>query len=155
MGSLTLPSSGPIYLDTNGFIYSVERIEPYRTLLEPMWLQAQAAQFEIVSSELVLLETLVKPLREGDTLLENLFRSLLYSREVRLIPATAAIWEHAARLRASTGLKTPDALHAATSLAVGSTLFVSNDEAFRRVANLSLVVLDDLVREGEEQEESP
>ena len=35
MGSLTLPSIGPIYLDANGFIYSVERIEPYRTVLEP------------------------------------------------------------------------------------------------------------------------
>lgn len=65
MEPLTLPSAGPIYLDTNGFIYSVERIEPYRTLLEPMWSHAQAGQFEIVSSELVLLETLVKPLPAG------------------------------------------------------------------------------------------
>ena len=56
MGPLTLPAAGPIYLDANGFIYSVERIEPYRTLLEPMWAQAQAGQFEIVSSELVILE---------------------------------------------------------------------------------------------------
>ena len=41
MGSLMLPPSGPVYLDANGFIYSVERIEPYRTLLEPMWLLAR------------------------------------------------------------------------------------------------------------------
>ena len=36
MGSLTLPSSGPVYLDASGFIYSVERIQPYSDLLEPM-----------------------------------------------------------------------------------------------------------------------
>jgi len=71
MGSLTLPSSGPIYLDANGFIYSVERIEPYRALLEPMWRLAQVGQFEIVSSELVLLETLVRPLRERDMVLNG------------------------------------------------------------------------------------
>ncbi len=41
-------------------------LEPYRALLEPMWRLAQVGQFEIVSSELVLLETLVKPLRERD-----------------------------------------------------------------------------------------
>ena len=41
MGALTLPSTGPIYLDSSAFIYSVERIEPYHTLLEPMWRQAQ------------------------------------------------------------------------------------------------------------------
>ena len=50
MGSLILPASGPVYLDTNGFIYSVERIEPYGTLLAPMWQAAQAGQFQVVSS---------------------------------------------------------------------------------------------------------
>ncbi len=63
-GTADLPSSGPIYLDANGFIYSVERIEPYRTLLEPMWRQAQAGQFTIASSDLVVLETFTKPLRK-------------------------------------------------------------------------------------------
>jgi predicted nucleic acid-binding protein len=145
MGSLTLPTQGPIYVDANGFIYSAERIEPYRTLLEPMWQQARAGQFTIVSSELVLLETLVKPFRESDTLLEDLFRRLLYSREVQLLPATAALWEHAARLRATTGLKTPDALHSATALQASITLFITNDEGFRRVPNLPVVILDDLI----------
>lgn len=93
MGSLTLPARGPIYLDANGFIYSVERIEPYRTLLEPLWQQAQEGQFQIVSSELTLLETLVKPFQKGDALLENIFRSLFESHEVQLIPVTTAIWE--------------------------------------------------------------
>ena len=146
MGSLTLPPAGPVYLDANGFIYSVERIEPYRTLLEPMWVQARSGQFEIVSSELVILETLVKPLREGDTILENLFRALLAAREVRVIPATALLWEQAARLGATTGLKTPDALHAATALAAGSTLFVTNDGGFRRVAGLPVVLLNEVTK---------
>ncbi|MDH3600238.1 MAG: hypothetical protein OEU26_11430 [Candidatus Tectomicrobia bacterium] len=53
MGTLTMPATRPIYLDTSGFIDSVERIEPYRTLLEPMWREAQAGQFVIVRSELV------------------------------------------------------------------------------------------------------
>ena len=86
MGSLTLPQEGPIYLDASGFIYSVERIQPYAELLDQMWLQAQAGQFSILSSELVVLETLVKPLREGDTVLESLFRSLFDATEVTLIP---------------------------------------------------------------------
>jgi predicted nucleic acid-binding protein len=127
MGTLTLPATGPIYLDASGFIYSVERIEPYHALLAPLWGQAHAGQFVIVSNELVVLETLVKPLREGDTLLEQLFRALLQAREVQLIPATRSLWEHAARLRASTGLKTPDALHAATALDAASTLCITNE----------------------------
>ncbi len=87
-----------------------QRIEPYRTRLESMWRQAQEGQFFIVRSELVVLETLVKPLREGDTVLEQIFRALLHAREVRLIPATLSLWKHAVRLPTTTGLKTPDAL---------------------------------------------
>ena len=41
MGSLILPPNGPICLDASGFICSVERIEPYRTLLDPLWRQAR------------------------------------------------------------------------------------------------------------------
>lgn len=144
MGSLTLPNNGPVYLDANGFIYSVERIEPYRTLLEPLWLAAQEGRFKIVCSELVLVETLVKPIREGDAILENLFRSLFRAREVCLLPATTFCWEQTARLRATTGLKTPDALHAATALIEGCTLLVTNDSAFRQVPDLNVAVLKEI-----------
>ena len=147
MGSLTLPSAGLVYLDASAFIYSVERIEPYRTLLEPIWRQAQTGQFTIASSDLVVLETLVKPLREGDTLVEKVFRALFESKEVRLIPATRQLWEEAARLRATTGLKTPDALHAATARNAQCTLFVTNDGDFRRVEGLPVEVLNELVVE--------
>ena len=143
---MTLPPNGPIYLDASGFIYSVERIEPYRSLLEPVWRQAQAGQFAIVSSDLVVLETLVRPLREGNRVVEKLFRSLFDANEMRLIPATRALWEEAARLRAETGLKTPDALHAAAALYAECTLFITNDGDFRRVEGLPVVVLDDLLK---------
>jgi len=108
MGSLILPTFGSVYFDANAFIYSVERIEPYHTLLKPLWEAACANQFEIVSSELTLLETITKPLRDNNIILENLFRDLFNTNEVRLIPTTIAIWELAARFRANIGLKTPD-----------------------------------------------
>ena len=147
MGPLTLPTHGSVYLDANGFIYSVERIEPYRTLLEPMWRQARAGEFDVVSSDITVLETLVKPLREGDEVVEMLLRSMFDAHEVSLIPATRELWEDAARIRADTGLKTPDALHAATTLSTGCTLFITNDTDFRRVEGLPIVVLDDLLAE--------
>ena len=148
MGSLTLPDNGLVYLDTNGFIYSVERAEPYRELLEPVWRQARAGALGIVSSEIIVLETLVKPLREGDTFVESLFRSLFDAQEVDLVPATRQLWEDAARLRAETNLKTPDALHAATALRAGCALFITNDTDFRHVRGLPVVVLRDLLDDG-------
>ena len=148
MGTLALPTSGSVYLDANCFIYSVEKIEPYNTLLKPMWVAAKANQFEIVSSELTLLETLTKPLQDDDTTLENIFRALLNANEVRLIPTIIAIWEQATRFRAKTGLKTPDAIHAATALVASSTLFITNDVVFRRVSSLSVTILSDFIEQS-------
>ena len=144
MGAITLPDRGPIYMDACGFIYSVERIEPYRTLMEPVWRWAQTGQSAIVTSELSIVETMVKPLREGDAVLQRLFRDLLNSSEVRLVPTTRALWEAAAEIRAALNLRTPDALHAATSIQERCSLFVTNDSAFRRVPGLPVVVLDEL-----------
>ena len=145
MGPLTLPAHGLVYLDANGFIYSVERVEPYRTLLEPMWRKARSGEFGVASSDITVLETLVKPLRAGDEVVEMLLRSTFDAHEVSLIPATRELWEDAARIRADTRLTTPDALHAATALSAGCALFISNDADFRRVEGLPVVVLGDLI----------
>ena len=145
MGQLMLPTEGSVYVDANAIIYSVERVEPYRELLAPMWEGARAGRFTLASSELVALETLIRPLRDGNARLEMLFRSILAAEEMDLIPATLATWEDAARLRATTGVATSDALHAATALGAGCSLFITNDSDFRRVNGLPLIVLDDLV----------
>lgn len=84
MGTLTLPNHGSVYLDACGFIYGVERIKPCRRLLEPVWQQATSGQLTIVTSELSVMETLVKPLRDGDEVLQGLFQELFHSTEVRL-----------------------------------------------------------------------
>ncbi len=145
MGSLILPTAGLVYIDANGLIYSMERIEPYRTLLEPMWQQAQDGNLSIVSSPVLVTEVLVKPLQVGNTEIEMQYRELFASNAVSLLDAPHAVFDDAARLRAETGLKIPDALHAATALRAGCALFVTNDTDFRRVRELPTVVLDDLL----------
>lgn len=132
MGALGLPKTGSVYVDANAVIYAVEKIEPFASLLDPLWIASGAGQVSIVTSELTWLETLTNPLRDGNKPLAELFRAVLTAREVRLVLVTLSLWEDAARLRAL-GLKTPDALHAATGLASGCSLFVTNDPTFQRV----------------------
>jgi len=145
MGSLTLPASGTVYVDANAIIYSVEKIEPYSTLLQPMWLAAQAGAISLVGSELLVLETLVKPIQQADALSEATYRALLLaSHELTLVPITLAILENAARLRASLRLKTPDAIHASTALHTSSAMVVTNDYDLQRVPGLSVAVFSDI-----------
>ncbi len=146
MGALTLPASGLVYIDTMALIYTVERYPVYLPLLQPLWLTAQARTIEIVSSELTLMEVLVGPLKSGNTALERAFEQAVQGTDMRLLPITQPILREAARLRATTKLKTPDALHAATALNAVCALFVTNDVSFRGVGGLPLVVLDDLLK---------
>jgi len=146
VGQLALPAAGFVYLDTDALIYSVEKIVPYAALLQPLWDAAAQSTFQVISSDLALLEVLVKPLQLGDTVLAQLYRDLLTaSQETRLLPISRAVIEEAARLRAATGIKTPDAIHAASALAEGVALFVSNDPVYRRVSGLPVTILDDLL----------
>ena len=144
MGSLNVPSGGLTYLDANCVVYHIERIAPYVSLLAPVFQAAESRAIRLVTSELTLLECLVKPVRARDAELERLFRSvLLDSAELALIAISRAVLESAVRLRADQGLKTPDAIHAASALAVGCAAFYTNDSDFRSVAGLRTQVLRD------------
>ena len=147
MGPLILPLTGLVYLDASSLIYSVERVEPYRTLLEPMWQEAQDGNLTIVSSPILIVEALVKPLRDGNTEIEMQYRELFESNAVRLLEASYPVFEDAAHIRAETGLATPDALHAATALRAGCALFITNDTDFRGVVGLPIAVLEDFLAE--------
>jgi predicted nucleic acid-binding protein len=146
VGSLNLPPSGLVYLDTQAVIYSVETHDRYWPLLEPVWQAAQSGKLEIVSSELTLMETLVGPIRNGDKILETAYEELFQSLEIRLLPITQAVLRQAARLRAGfPSLRTPDAIHATTAQLHDCALLITNDADYRRLPGLPLTLLDDIL----------
>ncbi len=144
MGTLTL-SAGTIYLDTVAIIYSVEKHADYYPLMQPLWQALKARQVEVASSELALLETLVVPLRLKDQLLITAYEQALTQAELWLAAISPDILRGAAQLRADTKLKTPDAIHAATALAIGCTQFITNDPAFKRIPQLNATVLSEII----------
>jgi hypothetical protein len=101
---------------------------------------------EVVSSDLLLLEVLVGPIKRADAALEQAYDRAVLGTDMRLLPVTQPILRAAARMRATTRLKTPDAIHAATSSDAACVLFVTNDVAYRGVACLPVVILDDLLK---------
>ncbi len=145
MGSLTLPVGGLVYLDTSPLIYTVEKHLDYLPLLKPFWAVVSAGQFELVTSELSLLETMVGPAKQNDKTLAARYEQVLSSPDIQLLPITEIVLRRAITVRAQTNLKTPDAIHAATALVAGCSEFITNDGAFRRVAGLKVTVLHEIL----------
>lgn len=145
MGQLNIPDSSTVYIDTSVIIYSVEKVPNYDLLLEALWQKLQANEVRVFSSELTLLETLVLPLRSANVKLVNDYEQLLLSSNMQLVPIDLAVLREAARLRATTNLKTPDAIHAATALSEGCTIFLTNDSQFRTVPELFTIVLREIL----------
>ncbi len=142
---LMLPSSSRIYIDTAVVIYSVEWNPDYYSLLQPLWLKYQTGEIELISSELILMEALVLPLRNADTFMLDAYEQLLLSGEMQLIPINQFILKQAANLRATTRLKTPDAIHAATALSANCNQFLTNDKGFRNIPGLPTVILSEVL----------
>ena len=88
-------------------------------------------------SRLALLEVRVKPLRHGDTALLRHYDEF-FAGGVDIVDISAAIIDRATDLCATHGLKTADAIHAASALSFHEpVIFLTGDQVFGRVAGLN------------------
>ena len=93
-----------------------------------------------------MLELLVRPYRDADEELVDTFYGLLSTYpHLTWAETSLEIADNAARLRAKYGLRTPDAIQAATAVALAATGYISNDPIFRRVPEFETLILDDLL----------
>ncbi len=146
MGTLAIPDSSLVYVDTAIVIYSVEKVPDYFSALEPLWLRLKVGTLKMISSELTLMETLVLPLRNKRFDLIRAYESLLLASDLQAFPITQAVLKEAAQLRALTSLRTPDAIHAATAMGENCSIFLTNDADFRKVPDLPVVVLSEVLK---------
>jgi predicted nucleic acid-binding protein len=145
VGSLILPAVGLVGIDSQIIIYTVDKHPFYAPLLWPLWSALQFGPVVAVASELAMMEVLVGPLKSGDTTLAAQFETFFTRPGLRLEPVSITILRRAAELRATTRLRTPDAIHAATALVLGCPMFLTNDRGFLSVPGLPVTILDDLL----------
>lgn len=135
-----------VALDTSIFIYQVEANPKYYALSDVVfeWLEKQGNV--AVTSTLSLTELLVPVYREGNEKRIQTYYGLFRTfPSLAWIPPDLEIADIAARLRAAYGLKTPDAIHAATAIYTGVSVFLTNDPLFKRVKELESLVLGEVL----------
>ncbi|WP_054149420.1 PIN domain-containing protein [Rhizobium sp. AAP116] len=123
-----MPQRHQIHLDTNAAILLVEGDGPLRDLMRNLTSKASSRPSTILStSALTISELLVKPLRDGDMRLVEVYRA--WGSGLQIVPVASSILDTAAQLRARrNSLKLPDAIHVASALAVATTHFLTDDQ---------------------------
>lgn len=146
MGPLDRLKGRRVGFDTAPFVYYHQENPTYLPLVEPIFDALHAGDLEGVSSMLTLVEMLVHPLRCGDVdLAERGRRILLAERHLTVLPVDGEVAERAARLRATYGLRTPDAIQVAAAIIGEATHLLTNDLRLKRVAEVEVVALDDFL----------
>ncbi|MEI6826722.1 MAG: PIN domain-containing protein [Desulfuromonadales bacterium] len=130
-----------LYLDANIIIYRVEVVEPFNqkvfaTIQELVTLHPDAG---FAVSRLSMLECLVKPLRDQNAAEIDRYRGFFASTGLQMIEVSSQVIETATLLRARHGLRTPDAIQAASALSVKVPVtFLTGDKQFTKVPGLNV-----------------
>jgi predicted nucleic acid-binding protein len=133
-------------LDTAPLIYFIEENPNYLKVTDAFFEAIFRDEFSVVTSVLTITEVLVHPLRQGNTILAQQYRDILFnSQGLTTIEVLPDIAENAAQLRASHNLRTPDAIQIATAIHGGASFLFTNDARLPSLPGLSVLVLDQLM----------
>lgn len=129
-----------VYLDTNILVFLVEGHDLLQANVDTLLRRIEAGDLSVATSELSVAEVLVKPYATGNMRLAALYEALLVpGPQMTIVPIDLSILKSAARLRAMTKAKLPDAIHVATAMALRCDYVVSNDAGLKVLPPLQLV----------------
>ena len=135
-----------LFIDTAPVIYYVEQNSKYLETARGVFNSIREGTLIAVTSPITLSECLVRPYRLGQTQLQQYFIDVIVNgNNTIFVPIdNPNIALEAAKIRAKYNLQLPDAFQIAVALTAECEAFLTNDAVFRRVTELSILLLDEL-----------
>lgn len=132
-----LPAGAVLLVDSAPIIYTLEGHGRFATRFARMFERHAAGELVLAVTTITIAEVLTGPLRAGEEALARRYRAVLDAWQV--VDLTSDIAESAARLRGKYGLKLPDAIQAASALAINADALVTHDRDFAGVRGLRVL----------------
>lgn len=134
-----------VYLDTNVFIYFLDRNPDYFRLAAPIIEAVESGLIIGCTGDVSIAEILVKPYQSGNLELVASIKAFFRMENFLSISShDAETFDLAAQLRAKYNQKFIDALHYATAIRAGCTFFITNDSGIRSGNALDVILLSAL-----------
>lgn len=132
-----LPEHALLLLDTAPVIYFLEGHPRFAARFAPLFEAHAEGKVLFAATTVTVCEVLTGPLRADEDSLVGRYRAIFDTWQI--VDLDFGIAESAARLRASLGLKLPDAVQVASALAINAAAFVTHDRDFARVRSLRIL----------------
>jgi predicted nucleic acid-binding protein len=132
-----LPSGALLMIDSAPIVYFLESHPRLGLVFKPLFEAHAAGRVSFAVTTVTLAEVMTGPLQAGDEALAERYRAILESWQ--LVELNADIAANAARLRASLRLKLPDAVQAASAIAINAYALITHDRDFSRVRSLRIL----------------
>lgn len=132
--SAKLPDGALVLVDSAPIIYVLEGHRQFARRFRPLFDRHANGELKFAVTTITAAEVLTGPVSAGNEALIRRYRSVLESWQV--VELSMDIAESAARLRASLEIKLPDAIQAASALAIGADALVTHDRDFARLSAL-------------------
>lgn len=134
-------------LDTMVFIYHFEENQAYSPLTFSIFESLEEGNFNGITSILTLLEILVKPKKENNSLLVERYKLLFETfPNLQVQEINENIADIASSLRANYNINTPDAIQIATSLEVKADIFITNDATLKKISEIKVLLLSEMLK---------
>ncbi|WP_076790714.1 type II toxin-antitoxin system VapC family toxin [Chlorobium sp. KB01] len=130
--TLDLLQGQQVYLDTNIFIYFLDRNPDYFPFVQPIIEAVASGSIIGCTGDAVIAEILVKPYQSGNFQLVASIKSFFRSENFLSVYChNAEAFDLAAQLRANYNQKFIDALHYATAIIAGCKFIITNDSGIK------------------------
>lgn len=130
-----------IYLDANVLIRLLEGTPAARAAVEHRLAPTKGVAGSWATSRLTRLECRSKPLAQGDSAVLGVYDRFFSGRETVLLDVNSAVIEKATELRGTFGFKTPDAIHVASAIVAGTSVFLTGDKDLARCPDAKVELL--------------
>lgn len=133
------------FFDASALIYLIEARAPFALKAREALKRLDAAYPTLAAavSRLSWLECRVGPMKTNDSGVLSAYDAFFARPDLVWVELQREVVELAAAIRARAGLRTPDALQAASCLQLGPQhCFLTGDKVFRRVSGLNVELLD-------------
>jgi predicted nucleic acid-binding protein len=132
-----LPDEALLLIDSAPIIYTLERHPTFGPYFQPLFDAHAAGKLRFAVTTVTIAEVLTGPFKARKNDLAWRYRMVLDSW--RVIPLDVDIAQSAARSRAETGLRLPDAIQLASAVAINAFALVTHDRDFSAVRGFRII----------------